>query len=92
MQTLPMIRHGAVLHDSNGETVSGMVIILRGANGNSIIQQVKAKINAMKLPGGAKIIPFYDQSDVINASIHTVKKNLFEAALLVPGHPAFLSR
>jgi cobalt-zinc-cadmium resistance protein CzcA len=83
MQTLPMIRHGAVLHDSNGETVSGMVIILRGANGNSIIQQVKAKINAMKLPGGAKIIPFYDQSDVINASIHTVKKNLFEAALLV---------
>ena len=83
MQTLPMIRHGAVLHDGNGETVSGMVIILRGANGNKIIEQVKAKINGMKLPGGAKIIPFYDQSDVINASIHTVKKNLFEAALLV---------
>ncbi len=83
MQTLPMIRHGAVLHDGNGETVSGMVIILRGANGNRIIEQVKAKISAMKLPGGAKIIPFYDQSDVINASIHTVKKNLFEAALLV---------
>ena len=83
MQTLPMIRHGAVLHDSNGETVSGMVIILRGANGNKIIEQVKAKISGMKLPGGAKIIPFYDQSNVINASIHTVKKNLFEAALLV---------
>lgn len=83
MQTLPMIRHGAVLHDGNGETVSGMVIILRGANGNKIIEQVKAKISGMKLPGGAKIIPFYDQSNVINASIHTVKKNLFEAALLV---------
>jgi cobalt-zinc-cadmium resistance protein CzcA len=83
MQALPMIRHGAVLHDSSGETVSGMVIILRGANGNKIIQQVKAKISGLKLPGGAKIIPFYDQSDVINASIRTVKKNLFEAALLV---------
>lgn len=83
MQALPMIRHGAVLHDSSGETVSGMVIILRGANGNKIIQQVKAKIGGLKLPGGAKIIPFYDQSDVINASIRTVKKNLFEAALLV---------
>ncbi len=83
LQLLPMIRHGAVLHDSNGETVSGMVIILRGANGNKIIEEVKAKIQSLKLPGGAKIIPFYDQSDVINATLHTVKKNLAEAAALV---------
>ena len=83
METLPLIRHGAVLHDGQGETVSGMVIILKGANGNKIIQQVKQKIAAMKLPGGAKIVPFYDQSDVIDATIHTVKKNLLEAACLV---------
>jgi cobalt-zinc-cadmium resistance protein CzcA len=83
LQLLPLIRHGAVLHDGKGETVSGMVIVLRGANGNKIIQQVKDKIRTMKLPGGAKIVPFYDQSDVIDATIHTVKKNLFEAALLV---------
>ena len=83
METLPLIRHGAVLHDGQGETVSGMVIILKGANGNKIIQQVKQKIATMKLPGGAKIVPFYDQSDVINATIHTVKKNLLEAACLV---------
>ena len=83
LRLLPMIRHGAVLHDTNGETVSGMVIILRGANGNKIIEQVKAKIQAMKLPGDAKIIPFYDQSDVINATLHTVKTNLAEAAALV---------
>ena len=83
LQLMPMIRHGAVLHDTNGETVSGMVIILRGANGNKIIEQVKAKIQAMKLPGGAKIIPFYDQSDVINATLQTVKTNLAEAAVLV---------
>ena len=83
METLPLIRHGAVLHDGQGETVSGMVIILKGANGNKIIQQVKQKIATMKLPGGAKIVPFYDQSDVIDATIHTVKKNLLEAACLV---------
>ena len=83
LETVPLIRHGAILHDGAGETVSGMVIILRGANGNKIIQQVKQKIAAMHLPGGAKIIPFYDQSNVINASIHTVEDNLLEAAALV---------
>jgi cobalt-zinc-cadmium resistance protein CzcA len=83
LETLPLIRHGAILHDGEGETVSGEVIVLRGANGNKVIQQVKAKIAEMHLPGGARIIPFYDQSNVINASIHTVKDNLLEAALLV---------
>ena len=83
LETLPLIRHGAVLHDGQGETVSGMVIILKGANSNRIIHEVKQKIAAMKLPGGAKIIPFYDQSEVIEGTIHTVKKNLIEAAFLV---------
>ena len=83
LETLPLIRHGAILHDGQGETVSGMVIILKGANSNQIIHEVKQKIAAMKLPGGAKIIPFYDQSDVIQAAIETVKKNLIEAAFLV---------
>lgn len=79
----PLLRHGAVMHDGHGETVSGMVIILRGENGQKLIQEVKAKIATMKLPGGAKIVPFYDQSDVINATTHTVEHNLIEAAVLV---------
>ncbi len=81
--TEPLPRHGAVMRNGNGETVSGMVIILRGTNGQKIIQEVKDKISRLKLPGGAKIIPFYDQSDVINATTATVRKNLIEAAVLV---------
>ncbi len=79
----PLPRHGAVMKDGHGETVSGMVIILRGENGEKIIKEIKQKIAGLKLPNGAKIIPFYDQSDVINATTHTVKKNLLEAAALV---------
>jgi cobalt-zinc-cadmium resistance protein CzcA len=79
----PLPRHGAVMKDGNGETVAGMVIILRGENGQKVIKEVKAKIADLKLPGGAKIIPFYDQSDVINATTATVKRNLTEAAVLV---------
>lgn len=81
--TRPVFRHGAVMKDGHGETVSGMVIILRGANGLKIIREVKQKIADLKLPDGAKITPFYDQSDVINATTATVKKNLLEAAVLV---------
>jgi heavy metal efflux system protein len=74
-------RHGAVLR--NGETVSGMVIMLKGENGKRVIQAVKQRIAEMHLPPGVKISPFYDQSSVINGTIQTVKKNLFEGFLLV---------
>lgn len=83
IKLLPLLRHGAVMKDGHGETVSGMVIILRGENGQQIIREVKDKIANLKLPGGARLIPFYDQSDVINATTATVKKNLLEAAILV---------
>jgi cobalt-zinc-cadmium resistance protein CzcA len=79
----PLLRHGAVLHDAKDETVSGMVIILRGENGERIIRQIKDKIASLKLPDEAKIIPFYDQSDVIKATTRTVEHNLIEAAFLV---------
>ncbi len=81
--TEPLPRHGAVMKNGQGETVSGMVIILRGENGQKIIGEIKAKIASLKLPGNARIIPFYDQSDVINATTATVRRNLIAAACLV---------
>jgi cobalt-zinc-cadmium resistance protein CzcA len=77
----PAPRLGAVLR--NGETISGMVIMLKGENGKRVIAAVKEKIKGMRLPAGVKIVPFYDQSIVIDGTIHTVKKNLFEGFVLV---------
>ena len=77
----PAPRLGAVLR--NGETISGMVIMLKGENGKRVIAAVKEKIKNMRLPAGVKIVPFYDQSTVIDGTIQTVKKNLFEGFLLV---------
>jgi cobalt-zinc-cadmium resistance protein CzcA len=76
-----MPKIGAVLR--NGETVSGMVIMLKGENGKRLIEAVKTKISSLRLPAGVKLNPFYDQSDVINGTIQTVKKNLFEGFVLV---------
>src|ERR1700681_1605502 len=53
---------GATLR--NGETVSGMVIMLKGENGKRLIERVKEKIATLRLPQGVKIVPFYDQSFV----------------------------
>jgi cobalt-zinc-cadmium resistance protein CzcA len=72
---------GATLR--NGETVSGMVIMLKGENGKKLIERVKERIAGLHLPPGVRIAPFYDQSFVIDGTIHTVEKNLFEGFLLV---------
>ena len=79
----PMPRQGAVTRDGKGETVSGMVIMLKGENGKNVIERVKARLASMRLPDGVRIQPFYDQSDVIDGTISTVRRNLIEGGLLV---------
>jgi len=79
----PMPRQGAVLRDGKGETVSGMAIMLKGENGRQVINRVKQRLASLRLPPGVRIVPFYDQSTVIDNTIATVKRNLFEAGALV---------
>ena len=70
------LRHGE-------ETVSGTVIMLKGENGKQLIERVKEKIATLRLPSGVTIVPFYDQAFVIDGTIRTVEKNLFEGFVLV---------
>ncbi len=76
-------RQGAVLRDGKGETVCGVVIMLKGENGKNVIERVKEKIKTLRLPPGMNIVKFYDQSDVIDSTIRTVRNNLLEGGLLV---------
>ncbi len=76
-------RQGATLRDGKGETVSGMAIMLKGENGRNVIERVKDRLAAQSLPPGVRIVPFYDQSEVINGTMHTVGRNLLEAGALV---------
>ncbi|MCW5980032.1 MAG: efflux RND transporter permease subunit [Bryobacteraceae bacterium] len=79
----PMPRQGAVTRDGKGETVSGMTIMLKGENGKRVIERVKGRLASLTLPEGVRILPFYDQSTVIDATIRTVRTNLIEGGLLV---------
>lgn len=79
----PMPRQGAVTRDGRGETVSGMAIMLKGENGKNVIERVKQRLASLSLPDGVRIVPFYDQAEVIDATIRTVRRNLFEGGILV---------
>src|SRR5690348_941909 len=75
---------GATLR--NGETVSGMVIMLKGENGKKLIERVKERIASLRLPPGVRIVPFYDQSFVIDGTIHTVRSEEHTSELQSPVH------
>ena len=77
-------RYGAFTQDGH-EAVGGMVLMLKGANPNDVIQNVKERIKSVQnsLPEGLKIEPFLDRSNLIARTTSTVSKNLIEGALIV---------
>ncbi len=81
----PMTRQGAVTQDGRGETVAGMVIMLRGANSKIVVDSVKKAIPAIQasLPKDVTIKPFYDRTALIQACVKTVTGALMQGALFV---------
>src|SRR5215210_2286779 len=81
----PMPREGAVSRDARGETLSGMIVMLKGANGKEVVTAVQHRLEEIRklLPQGATIRPFYNQGDVVDNTTHTVFRNLLEGGLLV---------
>src|SRR5215213_1845409 len=81
----PMPREGAVSRDGRGETLSGMIVMLKGANGREVVTVVEERLKEVQplLPRGVTIRPFYNQGEVVDRTTHTVFKNLLEGGLLV---------
>jgi len=81
------VRQGASMINGTSEAVGGIVMMLRGENGKEVVSRVKEKVQEINnnnvLPEGVKIVPYYDRSDIVNASVQTVNKALLEGALLV---------
>ena len=82
------IRYGALTRatpKTQGEAVGGIVMMLKGANANNVVKQVKVKIDRINktLPEGVTIEPFLDRSKLVDRAMGTVAKNLTEGALIV---------
>jgi len=81
----PTPREGAVSRDAQGETLSGMIVMLKGANGRETVRRVEQRLTRIQplLPAGVTVRPFYNQGEVVDRTTHTVFKNLLEGGLLV---------
>ena len=78
-------RYGAATRNGEGEVVTGIVLMLKGANSSQVISAVKDRIEQIKttLPEGVVIEAFLDRKKLVDNAIGTVTTNLIEGALIV---------
>jgi cobalt-zinc-cadmium resistance protein CzcA len=78
------LRTGAAT-DNGREVVLGTVFMLIGENSRTVSQAVDKKMQEVNrtLPAGVKAVTVYDRTVLVDKAIATVKKNLFEGAVLV---------
>ncbi|MBC8153649.1 MAG: CusA/CzcA family heavy metal efflux RND transporter, partial [Bacteroidetes bacterium] len=78
-------RFGAMTRNGQGEAVGAVVLMLKGADSETTIKGVKARIGRIQqsLPAGIKIVPFIDRTKLIDKTISTVARNLLEGGLIV---------
>ncbi|MCZ6681171.1 MAG: CusA/CzcA family heavy metal efflux RND transporter [Candidatus Poribacteria bacterium] len=79
------VRQGAATQNGKGETVMGMVMLLKGENSRTVTQRVVERLEKVQkaLPPGVKIKPFSDRTELVDKTIHTASKNLIEGGALV---------
>ena len=85
VQLGPSERRGIAELDGQGQTVGGVVVMRSGENALDVIARVKARLQELQpsLPRGVEIVPTYDRSELIQASIHTLRRTLVEELLVV---------
>jgi cobalt-zinc-cadmium resistance protein CzcA len=72
--------------EDEDDVVQGIVLLRKGENALEVLDRVRAKvdeINQHDLPAGVRIIPHYDRTELIDRTLHTVRKNMIEGIALV---------
>ena len=79
------LRLGIIEENGEGEKVGGIVIMRYGENAKDVIERVKIKLEDIEkgLPPGVKFEVAYDRSNLIDATIDTLKKAVIEEIILV---------
>jgi cobalt-zinc-cadmium resistance protein CzcA len=85
-------RNGKAFHRQDGhivdndDVVEGIVLLRKGAEAESTLRGIEAKVNELNdhiLPKGVTVVPFLDRSDLVHYTTHTVLHNLGEGITLV---------
>ena len=79
------LRRGLQTRNGTEEVVAGMVIKLFGTNASTVIERVEEKIASINdaLPPGVRIVPYYEQKTLVQASVWTVQSALIQGIVLV---------
>jgi cobalt-zinc-cadmium resistance protein CzcA len=78
-------RSGIVAFNGRDNVVEGIVQMTKGQNATKVVEALKQRIAQLgpKLPPGVRIAPYYDRTDLVRHTVHTVAENLITGALLV---------
>src|SRR3546814_10413184 len=81
----PTLRRGIAELDGEGEVVGGIIVLRSGKNALAAIDAVKDKLAQLQdsLPAGVEVVPVYDRSELILASVDRKSTNLGEEFLIV---------
>ena len=81
------VRQGALVKNGVTESAGGIVMMLRAGNAKEIVTRIKQRVNEINtkgmLPNGLQIVPFYDRTELVDASLWMVGKVLIEGVILV---------
>jgi cobalt-zinc-cadmium resistance protein CzcA len=79
------IRRGVVTLNGRQEVVAGIVMKLFGENTSTVIERLEKKFPEVQksLPEGVTLVPYYNQSRLVNNATGTVKIALLQGAVLV---------
>lgn len=71
--------------DARTGLVEGVVAMRRGENPSEVLRGVRAAVAELNetLPGGVRIAPIYDRTDLVSHTLRTVSKTLAEALVVV---------
>jgi Cu(I)/Ag(I) efflux system membrane protein CusA/SilA len=79
------LRLGIIEENGEGEKVGGIIVMRYGENAKDVIDKVKEKLIDVEkgLPPGVKFHTAYDRSDLIEATIDTLKEAVIEEIIVV---------
>lgn len=82
----PAPRTGIFGLGQNSDAVQGIVLMRRGENPTEVLRGIKEAVedlNARLAQEGAKIVPIYDRTELVDNTLRTVSKTLLEGLTIV---------
>lgn len=79
-------RRGILGKDDRNDTLSGIVLLLRGENPSRVLAGIHAKVEELNRTLAAsdiRIAPYLDRSNLVNATVDKVSRTMFEGIGLV---------